>query len=75
MEVRAQNLLTILDSRCNRQHYGDRGPIWSCNNSKGLHFDNKPDPCTSFENYEESGYGHDLDVLITLHSLRVSYPA
>ena len=74
MEVRAQNLLTNLDSRCNRQHHGEGAPIWLCNNSKSLHFDNKHDTCTSSENYEESNYGHDLDVLITLHSLHVSYP-
>ena len=40
---------------------------WSFNNSKNLHFGIEKDIHTSSENYKESGYGHDLELLIILH--------
>ena len=40
-----------------------------------FHFDNEEDIHSSSKIYEESGYGHDLDLLIILNSLWcVSYP-
>ena len=35
--------------------------------SENLHFDNEHDIQSSSENYEENGYGHDLNVLIISH--------
>ena len=37
----------------------------SFNNSKNLHFDNEQDICMALKNYEESGDGHNLDLIIS----------
>ena len=43
------------------------------NSVPNVDFDNEQDYHKSFENYEESGYGHNLDLLIISHKLCVLY--
>ena len=40
---------------------------WRHNEHENLQFDNEQDIRTGFENYETTGYGHDLELRITLH--------
>ena len=61
----AQNMLTILGILVNI--------IWRGGGHGDLHFDNGQDMHVSIENYEANVYGHDLDLLIILHQLCVSY--
>lgn len=43
------------------------------NNLKNLHLNNEHGIHTSSKKYEGSDYGHDVDLLIILHWLRISY--
>jgi hypothetical protein len=65
----AQNMLTILNSIVNliREDLYDH---WHEN----LHFDNEWDSHSSSENYEANIYRKDLELLINLNWLRVTYP-
>ena len=48
------------------------GPLWPFNEHKILHLDNEKDILKSLQNYEESGYDLDLD-LLTILDLRPIY--
>ena len=54
-------MITILGSIVNI--IGGYQPIWPFNEHKNLHFDNEYDVHMSSKNYEESGYGLNLDSL------------
>ena len=43
-------------------------------NLNKLHFGTKLEIPTSSKHYEESGYGHDSELLIISHLLHISYP-
>ena len=55
------NFLTILQKNINERPR--RGPIWSLNNSKNLHFDNDWGIHANSKNHEEVGYEYNLDSL------------
>ena len=63
---RVQNLLTILDVNINMITH-TLGPTDHLITQIIFILDNKLDVHTSSKNYEGSGYGHDLDLLIILH--------
>lgn len=56
------SLLTAVDARVKIIER----PIGSVNNSKSIHIDNEKSIHMSSRINEESGYGHDLDLLIIL---------
>ena len=41
--------------------------MWLYNKQDNIHIDWEWDFCTSHENYDESGYGFDLDLLTVLY--------
>ena len=47
--------------------------IWVLNEHKNLHFDNELDISMSSKNYEESGYGLELELLTISFDSGVSY--
>lgn len=58
-------------SRRNSQH-NQGGPEWPFDNSENLHSENnKQDIHPSSKNYEEDGYGHNLNLLIISHEFCV----
>ena len=54
-------------SKLNSQHNWRGKSKWTFNEHKNLHLDNKYDVHMSSKNYEESGYGLDLDLLTILY--------
>ena len=60
--------------KCNNEHKEERrkgrrrgGNVWSFDNLYTIHFDNGQNIHINSENYEESGYMHDLDLQIISH--------
>ena len=66
--IHTQNFLIVLGSIVNIIiFFGGGGPIWPFNEHENLHFDHEcEDIHMIFKKNEESGYGLDLDLLITI---------
>ena len=66
IEMHVQNVITILDSITSIiAEEGGGWDIWSFNEHENLHFDNELDIHVRYENYKESDYNLNLDLLNT----------
>jgi hypothetical protein len=66
----AQGMLIILGMIVNMI---GGGLVWPLDEHKDLHFNIELNIHMNFKSYEANGYGHDLDLLIILHQLHLSF--